>query len=89
MASLVKRKIAEAERKQRTVERQVSVEKARIAVEIAQCNFRMAITPSKAVIKRNSEKLAEFNAEMSRLDSVVASAKAEKTRVVRSFAAYL
>jgi hypothetical protein len=89
MAALIKRKISAADRKERTVERRVRVEKAKLSVELAQCNLRMELTPSKAVIKRNTEIVAEIQASMAKLDAELTEARRTKNGIVKSLAAYL
>ncbi|RAU96801.1 hypothetical protein [Paenibacillus sp. YN15] len=89
MTALIQRKIAAANRKERAEERRIRIEKAKLSVELAQCTLRMELTPSKAVIKRNTEIIAGINASVAKLDAELADARRTKNGVVKSLAAYL
>lgn len=87
--AIVRRELEKAERKERAVERHTRVEKAKLAVEIAQCKLRMEITPSKAVVARNNVILAQINAKVADLDTALQAARREKTSYAKSLLMYV
>jgi ribosomal protein S8 len=89
IGALLKRELAAAERKERAVERMVRVEKARLAVEIAQCRYKMELTPSKTVVARNNAMLTQIDAKIAELDGSLLAAKRDKSAIARSLVMYV
>jgi hypothetical protein len=87
--ALVLRELRKAERKERSIERKVLVTKAELTVERAQCKYRMTVTPSKAVVRTNTARIAEITAVMAELDRELFDAKKEKSALAKSLVAYL
>jgi hypothetical protein len=48
--AIISRELAKAERQERTATHKANVARAKLEVEIAECNYRMYVTPSKTVI---------------------------------------
>lgn len=82
--ALVQAELKRAIRRERAAERTVRVEKAKLAVEIAQCKLRMEMTPSQAVIRKNGEVLTQIDAKMAELDRRLFDVKRETTAVAKS-----
>lgn len=76
------------ERKESALIRSVAVEKARLAVEVAMCHYRMTITPSKAVLSANERKLAEIEKEVAGLGERLAEVRRMKNAVAQGYTAY-
>lgn len=86
---LILAELAKYERKEAVVERTVNVEKSRLAIEIARCNYRMMVTPSKTVIQANTKRLREIENIYAELDAKLTEIRREKTSIAHGLVAYL
>jgi hypothetical protein len=87
--ALILRELRNAERRERSIERKVNVTKAQLTVERAECKLRMTITPSKAVVRVNTARIAEINAAMAELDRELFEAKKERSSIAKSAVMYV
>lgn len=87
--AVVTRELRNAKRKLAATERLINVQKAQLNVEAAQCDYRMAITPSQAVIRSNTERKIKLAAKMSLLDAELLDAKKEYSAVAKSVVTYV
>ncbi|WP_010495001.1 hypothetical protein [Paenibacillus elgii] len=87
--ALVAVELRKIERKERTAERQARVEKARLAVDAAECRLKMEITPSAKVRRANTAKLAEIDAKIAEIDRGLAAVKREKSTFAKGVARYV
>lgn len=86
---LIERELRRAERMEQSVARRVSVEKAKLAIERAKCEYNMTITPSRSVIAANTARITEIDEELTKLDAELMDAKKAKSSVAKSLVAYL
>lgn len=87
--TLIMRELRNAERTERAAIRSAAVEKARLAIEKARCEYAMTVTPSKAVIAANTRKITEIDELITQLDRQVLESKRAKSSVAKALAAYL
>jgi predicted Zn-ribbon and HTH transcriptional regulator len=87
--AVAKRELAKVYRKEKAIERKVRVEKSRLSVELAKCQYRMEITPSRSVISANNARVAEIQAQINVLDSELLSVQKEKSSIAKGLIAFL
>lgn len=86
---LIERELRKAERTEQSVARHVSVAKAKLAIERAECEYRMTITPSDAVVRKNRKRISEIDEEITKLDAELLDAKKAKSAVAKSLVAFM
>lgn len=89
VADLVARELRKLERKERATERAVAVEKAKIAVQIAECRLKMTITPSARVVATNTAAIRALETKAAELDRMVAEVKREKSTFAKGVVMYV
>jgi len=83
------RELAKAVRKEKAAERRVAVAKAKLDVEAAQCRYKMTVTPSKAVIATNTERLAQIDVRLTALDGELTAARRAKSDIARGMVPFM
>jgi hypothetical protein len=89
VSALLQRELRKAERMERAVERKVNVAKARLKVERAECKWRMEITPSASVKRKNTARLAEIDAIVAELERELFDARKARSSVAKSAVMYV
>jgi hypothetical protein len=87
--AIISRELAKAERQERTATHKANVARARLEVEIAECNYRMYVTPSKTVIAANVKQLERISDQMAVIDVKLTEIKRKKAEIARSIVAYV
>lgn len=87
--ALLDRELKRAQKKEALELRKIRIEKARLNVERANCSLRMEMTPSAAVIRTNTQRIAEIDASLACLDAEVLRIKKEKSSVAKSVVMYI
>jgi len=77
------------QRKESVIERDIAIKKAKLDVEAAECRYKMAITPSKAVIRVNTERLRMIDDEKATLDAELAEVVRMKSAVAKGLTAFV
>lgn len=88
-AKMARAELRKWQRVEKVTERDVTIKKARLDVEAAECRYKMAITPSKAVIRANTSRLREIDAELTTLDEKLAEAVRMKTAVAKNLTVFI
>ncbi|WP_028559815.1 hypothetical protein [Paenibacillus pinihumi] len=86
---LIMSELTKFERKEAVTERAVNVEKAKLAIEVAKCNYRMLVTPSKAVLRANTSRVRELSERIAELDRQLAAVRKEKSEIAKGLIPYL
>ena len=87
--ALIDRELKRAQKKESQELRKIRIEKAQLNVERANCSLRMELTPSAAVVRNNTKRIADIDAELARLDSEILRIKKEKSSVAKSVVMYI
>lgn len=86
---LISAELAKAERQEKTTTHKANVARAKLEVEIAECNYRMYVTPSKVVIAANVKRLERISDEMAKIDADLTLIRRKKAEIAKSIVAYV
>jgi len=88
-AKMARAELRKWQRKESVIERDITIKKAKLDVEAAECRYKMAITPSKAVLRVNNERLRQIDEEKAKLDEELAEVVRMKTAVAKGLTAFI
>lgn len=88
-AKMARAELRKWQRKESVIERDITIKKAKLDVEAAECRYKMAITPSKAVIRVNTERLRMIDDEKAKLDAELAEVVRMKSAVAKGLTAFI
>lgn len=77
------------QRKESVIERDITIKKAKLDVEAAECRYKMAITPSKSVLRVNNERLRKIDEEKAKLDDEFSEVVRMKSAVAKGLTAFI
>jgi hypothetical protein len=87
--SLIERELRLAEKAEKSATHLANVERAKLEIEIAQCNYRMYVTPSRAVVAMNVKRLEHISDEIAVINARLLEVKRQKSEIARSIVAYI
>lgn len=86
---IIQRAIKTAQNKEKRESKRINIRKAELAIDRANCELRLAKSESVRVIADMTDKIAEIDLEVKRLDRELFELRREKKTLMKSVAAYV